>query len=158
MLAGWMAIHEDELYEAWNQAVRNIPFSKIDTLFIDEAYSLAGKGANDYGHEAIETLLKAMEDHRDDLIVIVAGYPQPMSVFIQSNLGLRSRFNKYIQFDDYTADELLEIVLKMGKDNAVQMSDEAKAIAAQAINNYCARKTATYANGLDARFFLRKYW
>lgn len=79
-------------------------------LFIDEAYSLAkGDQTNDFGQEAIDTILKAMEDHRDDFIVIVAGYTRPMEAFINSNPGLRSRFNKYIEFPDYTDDELMQI-------------------------------------------------
>ena len=79
-------------------------------LFIDEAYSLTvNKGNNDYGIEAVDTLIKGMEDHREDLIVIVAGYPEPMQEFLESNPGLRSRFNKYFRFEDYTAEELSEI-------------------------------------------------
>jgi len=77
-------------------------------LFIDEAYALASR-QEDFGQEAIDTILKAMEDHRDDLIVIVAGYTEPMENFINSNPGLRSRFNKYIEFPDYTLDELMGI-------------------------------------------------
>ena len=77
-------------------------------LFIDEAYTLAAKN-EDFGQEAIDTILKAMEDHRDDLIVIVAGYTEPMEVFINSNPGLKSRFNKYIEFPDYSIDELMAI-------------------------------------------------
>ena len=77
-------------------------------LFIDEAYTLAAKN-EDFGQEAIDTILKAMEDHRDDLIVIVAGYTEPMERFINSNPGLKSRFNKYIEFPDYSIDELMQI-------------------------------------------------
>ncbi|MBR0063403.1 MAG: AAA family ATPase, partial [Oscillospiraceae bacterium] len=78
-------------------------------LFIDEAYSLTGQeGANDFGHEAIETVLKAMEDHRDDLVVIVAGYENLMEKFINSNPGLESRFNRHFVFEDYNGDELYE--------------------------------------------------
>ena len=77
-------------------------------LFIDEAYTLAAKN-EDFGQEAIDTILKAMEDHRDDLIVIVAGYTGPMEAFINSNPGLKSRFNKYIEFPDYSIDELMAI-------------------------------------------------
>ena len=88
-------------------------------LFIDEAYALfEGKGENDFGKEAIETLLKAMEDHRDDLVVIVAGYDGLMERFIGSNPGLESRFNRYLHFDDYTVDEMLaihEMQLKKGE-------------------------------------------
>lgn len=77
-------------------------------LFIDEAYSLVGEG-NDYGAEAIATLLKRMEDDRDRLVVILAGYTNEIKEFIDSNPGLQSRFNRYIQFDDYSAEELTEI-------------------------------------------------
>ena len=79
-------------------------------LFIDEAYALAqGETEHDFGREVIDTLLKAMEDYRDDLVVIVAGYTEPMNSFIESNPGLRSRFNHYIEFDDYRAEELVGI-------------------------------------------------
>ena len=79
-------------------------------LFIDEAYALANDDAGgSYGQEAIDTLLKAMEDHRDELVVIVAGYTKPMETFIESTPGLKSRFNKYIDFPDYTTDQLMEI-------------------------------------------------
>ena len=77
-------------------------------LFIDEAYALSQKD-DAFGQEAIDTLLKAMEDHREELVVIVAGYTEPMEKFINSNPGLKSRFNKYFEFPDYTMDELTEI-------------------------------------------------
>jgi Cdc6-like AAA superfamily ATPase len=87
--------------------VRNVVIEAIGgILFIDEAYSLHGSEGQDFGQEAIETLLKLMEDHRRDLIVIVAGYTEQMELFLQSNPGLRSRFSKVITFPDYTADEL----------------------------------------------------
>lgn len=76
-------------------------------LFIDEAYSLVQGSSEDYGSEAIATLLKRMEDDRDRLVVILAGYTNEMEVFINSNPGLRSRFNRYIHFEDYSAEELL---------------------------------------------------
>ncbi len=79
-------------------------------LFIDEAYALVqGESENDFGREVIDTLLKAMEDYREDMVVIVAGYTEPMNAFIESNPGLRSRFNHYIEFEDYQAEELVEI-------------------------------------------------
>ncbi len=78
-------------------------------MFIDEAYTLSTGGDNDFGREAIDTLLKMMEDNRDDLIVVVAGYTDKMSAFLQTNPGLRSRFNKYLEFEDYTPEQLVEI-------------------------------------------------
>lgn len=78
-------------------------------LFIDEAYALTTRGPMDYGQEAVETLLKAMEDHRDDLIVIVAGYTDLMEEFLDSNPGLESRFNRRMHFLDYTPEEMLDI-------------------------------------------------
>jgi len=81
-------------------------------LFIDEAYSLQNESERDFGREAIDTLLKRMEDYRDQLVVIVAGYPALMTKFIKSNPGLSSRFTRYLHFEDYNAAELTEIFLK----------------------------------------------
>ena len=78
-------------------------------LFIDEAYALNGKSENDFGQETIDTILKAMEDHRDDLVVIVAGYTELMDRFIHSNPGLESRFNRFLMFEEYTPEQMVAI-------------------------------------------------
>ena len=93
-------------------------------LFIDEAYLLAGRGAEDFGSEAIETLLKRMEDDRDRLIVIVAGYNEPMKQFIASNPGLESRFTNYLNFPDYQPEELLEIFRRMAAQSGLVCAPE----------------------------------
>jgi SpoVK/Ycf46/Vps4 family AAA+-type ATPase len=92
-------------------------------LFVDEAYALNGRSENDFGQEAIDTLLKAMEDHRDDLVVIVAGYTKLMEKFIHSNPGLESRFNRFLEFDDYTADEMLGIFAMQCKKGFYTLAD-----------------------------------
>ena len=94
-------------------------------LFIDEAYALNGRGDNDFGQEAIDTVLKAMEDHRDDLIVIAAGYDDLMDAFIHSNPGLESRFNRFLHFEDYTEEELLKIFRLRCEKGGYTLSDEA---------------------------------
>ncbi len=87
-----------------------IDSAKGGVLFIDEAYTLTNRGGGqDFGQEAVDTLLKAMEDMRDDLIVIVAGYTELMAQFVNSNPGLKSRFNRFMEFPDYTTDELMAI-------------------------------------------------
>ncbi|MCL4119897.1 UNVERIFIED_CONTAM: hypothetical protein GTU68_002434 [Idotea baltica] len=93
-------------------------------LFIDEAYALAGGGEKDFGQEAVDTLIKLMEDHKDDLVVIVAGYTGPMKKFIDSNPGLRSRFNKYINFKDYTVQELLDIFKLFVRMDEFELADK----------------------------------
>lgn len=90
-------------------------------LFIDEAYSLTPTSGVDYGHEAIATLVKAMEDHRDDFAVIVAGYGDEMQEFIASNPGLRSRFKTYIDFPDYVPAELSEIFGRMAQEVGIAL-------------------------------------
>ncbi|MEG2775477.1 MAG: AAA family ATPase [Acetivibrio sp.] len=94
-------------------------------LFIDEAYSLNNNVANDFGGEAIDTLVKMMEDHRDNLVVIVAGYKEEMKSFLDSNTGLVSRFNKFISFEDYSVSELLDILKSMAEKAGVEFSEEA---------------------------------
>ncbi len=98
------------------------------TLLIDEAYALARGGDNDFGREAIDTIVKFMEDHRDDLAVIAAGYPEEMQSFIDANPGLKSRFTRTLHFADYTVDELTEIFVKLGARHQYLASDGAIAV------------------------------
>ena len=96
-------------------------------LFIDEAYALTyHKEGNDFGQEAVDTLLKSMEDHREDLVVIVAGYDGLMDEFIASNPGLESRFNRFLHFDDYTVDEMLAIFDMRVKKGGYELLDGAR--------------------------------
>jgi hypothetical protein len=93
-------------------------------LFIDEAYGLSTGGENDFGREAIETLLKRMEDHRGEFMVIVAGYPNEMRKFLEMNPGLMSRFDKTLHFDDYNLEELMKIAdFLLSKENLRLNSD-----------------------------------
>ena len=120
-------------------------------LFIDEAYTLKQHGENDFGQEAIDTLLKLMEDNRDNLIVIVAGYPELMERFIDSNPGLKSRFNKYIHFDDYSPDELLSIFISMVAKDSFIITDEVKGKMHIYFNNLVDAKKKNFANGREVR-------
>ena len=120
-------------------------------LFIDEAYALSTGGDNDFGHEAIDTLLKAMEDHRDDLIVIVAGYTNLMEGFINSNPGLQSRFNKYFYFDDYTGEQLIKIFDGMCKKNGYLLDDETHETAVEFFNQLYENRDENFGNARDAR-------
>ena len=107
-------------------------------LFVDEAYALNGRSENDFGQEAIDTILKAMEDHRDDLVVIVAGYTDLMDRFIHSNPGLESRFNRFLLFDDYTTDEMVDIFRMQCKKGCYQLTEEARPL----IRDYIAEESA----------------
>ena len=120
-------------------------------LFIDEAYSLASGGENDFGREAIETILKAMEDHRDELIVVVAGYDGPMEKFINSNPGLQSRFNKYFYFHDYNGEQLLYIFKGQCKKNGYALTEEAEAEAKAMFEELYENRGENFGNGRDVR-------
>ena len=120
-------------------------------LFIDEAYSLSSGGENDFGREAIETILKAMEDHRNELIVIVAGYTGPMQKFINSNPGLESRFNKYIFFPDYNGDQLMEMFRIRCKKNGYTLTEEADKAALEAFVDLYENRGENFGNGRDVR-------
>ena len=126
-------------------------------LFIDEAYALTyHKEMGDYGQEAVDTLLKRMEDDREDLIVIVAGYPEPMRKFVDSNPGLRSRFNKYINFQDYSTDELMRIFRYMCKENDYMLTESAAFIAETYFKGIVQTKQENFANARMARNYFER--
>lgn len=150
LVSGYIGQTAMKVQDVVNEALGGI-------LFVDEAYTLtSSKGQNDFGQEAVDTLLKAMEDHRDDLIVIVAGYTDLMQEFLDSNPGLRSRFNKYIMFEDYTAKEQLEIFRFMCRDMDYALSKEASEEAERFFKERNENKPDTYANARDVRNYLEK--
>ena len=126
-------------------------------LFIDEAYSLVNQeNGNDFGHEAIEILLKNMEDHRNDLIVIVAGYTNLMEKFIHSNPGLESRFNKYFFFEDYTGAQLMEIFRSQCKRNGYTLAKDAEKWAVQDFDQLFRDRDENFGNAREVRNLFEK--
>lgn len=121
-------------------------------LFIDEAYALVNQeNGNDFGHESIEVLLKNMEDHRDDLIVIVAGYTDQMEDFIHANPGLESRFNKYFYFEDYTPPQLLEIFQSIAAKNGYMLTESGEQWLKEALEQMHRERDENFGNARDVR-------
>lgn len=125
-------------------------------LFIDEAYALANNKDDGFGMEAIETILKAMEDHRDELVVIVAGYPDLMHKFIDSNPGLSSRFNKYFEFKDYNGEELLGIFNMFCKKNGYTIDDETEKMLHDRFDRMYEERDENFGNARTVRNLFEK--
>ncbi|HEL1600562.1 TPA: AAA family ATPase [Streptococcus suis] len=122
--------------------------AKGGVLFIDEAYSITENEHSDsYGRECLTELTKALEDYRDDLVVIVAGYTEPMNKFFESNPGLKSRFNTSIEFDDYSAIEMTNILVSMCQNNDYLLDDEAKEKIQLYFEQEIALKDKNFSNG-----------
>ena len=120
-------------------------------LFIDEAYTLKSSDQDSFGSEAIDTLLKRLEDDRGKFVCIVAGYTQQMHDFIDSNPGLKSRFTQTIHFDDYNADELTDIFLNMASARQFIVDDDTKATIHRMFEQVCLRKDNNFGNAREAR-------
>ena len=150
LVAGFVGQTALKTQEAVQKAIGGV-------LFIDEAYALVNaESANDFGHEAIEVLLKNMEDHRKDLIVIVAGYTGPMEAFIHSNPGLESRFNKYFFFEDYDGTQLMDIFRSMCQKNGYALSQAAQALMEQELQALYASRDENFGNARDVRNLFEK--
>lgn len=125
-------------------------------LFIDEAYSLARGGENDFGKEAIDTLIKEMEDNRDKFVVIMAGYTKEMNDLINLNSGLRSRIKKIIEFEDYTEDEMIEIFDSYVRNENRSIDEDARQIACQYLRNITRNKDKNFGNARNVRSFFER--
>lgn len=150
MVAGYMGQTAEKVNELAEKAMGGI-------LFIDEAYTLSNyKMEGDFGQEAIDTLLKIMEDRRDNLVVIVAGYPEPMEKFLDSNPGLRSRFNKHIQFEDYSVSQLNEIFHLMCASQDYKIADDAESELLLNIGQMVAGSKENFANAREVRNYFEQ--
>jgi len=126
-------------------------------LFIDEAYALTPADARDtFGDEAISTLIKLMEDHRNDIVVIVAGYTEPMQRFISSNPGLASRFSRTLNFEDYLPGELTEIYVRLASQHDYRLTGEAVSSVAELFRELYEKRDATFGNARLARNLFEK--
>jgi len=120
-------------------------------MFIDEAYSLYSPSPIDFGHEAVEAILKYMEDNKGRISIIAAGYKGQMDDFINSNPGLRSRFTRKIEFEDFSSDEMLQIFIKMAKDNGFAVDADAIKKIKQYFEVICTNKDVNFANARTVR-------
>ncbi len=144
LVAEYVGQTSKKVTEKVNEAIGGV-------LFIDEAYTLYKDTANDFGQEAIETLLKLMEDNREDLVVIVAGYENEMRKFLNSNPGLKSRFKEFIKFEDYNAEELNEIFEGLCDKNQFKLSEDAAEKMKQFFEETVENKTENFSNGRFVR-------
>ena len=150
LVAGYVGQTAGKVTDVVNSALGGI-------LFIDEAYALARKGMdNDFGREAIDTLVKLMEDHRDDLVVIVAGYTDEMHDFLTANPGLISRFNKYIDFADYTDDELMDILHMNAKRQGYAVAESADTVVRDMLTAMALSERLDFGNARGMRNTLEK--
>ena len=148
LVAGYVGQTAIKTREKINEAMGGV-------LFIDEAYALNSEGEN-YGQESIDTILKAMEDYRDRFIVIVAGYTQLMKEFVESNPGLKSRFNKFFEFPDYTVDELQAIFKLQCDKYQYKLTEEAEAAVRDEIILRESAKGENFANAREVRNLFEK--
>jgi SpoVK/Ycf46/Vps4 family AAA+-type ATPase len=150
LVAGYIGKTAEKVEAVINSALDGV-------LFIDEAYSLAPEDAErDFGREAIDVLLKRMEDNRDRLVVIVAGYTDEMTRFIESNPGLKSRFNRYFYFDDYKPDELLQIFEKMANKSHFHLTAATRTKLLRVFEELYVRRDRTFGNARVARNLFEK--
>lgn len=125
-------------------------------LFIDEAYTLTNAEGEDFGQEAVDTILKRMEDNRQDFIVIVAGYTDEMREFINSNPGLKSRFNKFIEFPDYSGDEMIKIFDLMCVSQDYVLNKEATDYVAEHLRDLAENHEEHFANAREVRNYFER--
>lgn len=145
LVAGYVGQTALKVTEVVNKAIGGI-------LFIDEAYSLTNSSVpNDFGTEAIDTLVKLMEDNRNDLVVIVAGYKKEMKEFLSSNTGLISRFNKFIEFPDYELSELIDILKVMSKNAGVEFEENAIEAVRKSLSEFSEEELKLFGNARGIR-------
>jgi len=140
-----------------DKTVKKLDAAMHGILFIDEAYMLKPKGLqNDFGQEAIDTILKRMEDDRDKFVVIMAGYPDEMEHLIKSNPGLKSRFNRYFNFTDFSPDQLYEIFLRFCGKREMKVEEDADRRIREYLSGAFNRRDRSFGNGRMVRNFYEK--
>ena len=144
LVAGYMGQTGEKVMEVVEKA-------KGGVLFIDEAYTLANGGENDFGKEAIDTILKLIEDHRENLVMITAGYQEPMEKFINSNPGMRSRLKNYIYFDDYNGKELYNIFVSMCSKHQYAIDDRASQVLSRLFDQVYQSRSEDFGNARYVR-------
>lgn len=150
LVAGYVGQTAIKVHEIVEEAIGGV-------LFIDEAYSLVNPNVpNDFGMEAVDTLVKLMEDHRDNLVIIVAGYTEEMKTFLKSNSGLISRFNKFIDFPDYSREELVDIMDKMAEKTGLTIESDARNKVMDVLNSMSDNELNNFGNARGIRNLFEK--
>jgi stage V sporulation protein K len=150
LVAGYVGQTAIKVSEVVDQSLGGI-------LFIDEAYALTpADGSKDFGSEAVDTLLKRMEDHRNELVVVVAGYTTPMKLFVESNPGLRSRFNRFVQFEHFTPDQMMLIFEKFAKKSNFAVTAEANTILTETFKLLYDKRDESFGNARVVRNIFEK--